>query len=296
MAGSGVRPLTWKHSEVRQRAETAGPNAERLPILRMSARVERRLRDAPAEAGSIHSIFRRAVNVFWYDGSLVALQESGPLLAPFAVTLPRLPRAERLTPGGAVRRDREGVTVGGTRLDGTGATLVETALHPVQGDSSGLGGFLAILPAPTPAPGLDSPAGRLAQERLRAGIRDRDATAFLAGAYALVGLGEGLTPAGDDCLVGVLAVLRRFGGKAILGAPEVRRHLAQAAWTRTTLVGRDFLLHALDGEFSELILALFAASSIGERQEAVRQLAAVGGTSGADALRGIRLAAEELGS
>ena len=115
------------------------------------------------------------------------------------------------------------------------------------------------------ATGLDSPRGVAARAALAGAIGSGDAARLVEAASGLLGLGEGLTPAGDDCLVGALAV-------------------------RTTAVGREFVVHALAGRFSEPMLALLRARGPIEAAEAVRRLAGLGATSGMDTLAGLRLA------
>jgi hypothetical protein len=232
--------------------------------------------------------------MLWHDGGLLTLQGPGPLLAPFAVGLDRLPRPGRLAPGTRVRRVRDGLEVGEVWLDAAEAAFVEVAMPRSREGLGELAGFLLNQPLPPVASGLASPIGRAAQARLAEAIRRRDGPAFVEGALGLIGLGEGLTPAGDDCLVGSLAVLHRFAGEAILSGSEARSRVEEAARIRTTVVGREFILHALDGEFSEWILRLCTAPSASQQCEAARRLAALGGTSGADTLRGIRLATEAL--
>ncbi len=293
MEATGVLHQGSDRSAARQGADGNDPRVERLGICRMGARVSRRLLAAPTEAGRIHSVFRHAVNILWHDRGLMTLQESGPLMAPFALALTQLPRA-RLVPGAPIHREGNRLDVVGAWLDIEGATLVETTLAPAPDGLRDLAGVLASQPEIPAAPGLASPAGHVAQARLAEGIRQHDATHFLEGALGLIGLGEGLTPAGDDCLVGSLAVLHRSGRAAISSQPGIRMQLAEAARSRTTTVAREFLLHALDGEFSEPILGLFLARDGGERRRAIRELAALGGTSGADTLHGIRLATEAL--
>ena len=39
-----------------------------LQVLRLSPAVATRLEAAPPEAGRVHSVFTRAVNLFWHDG------------------------------------------------------------------------------------------------------------------------------------------------------------------------------------------------------------------------------------
>src|SRR6185312_14326963 len=69
------------------------------------------------------------------------------------------------------------------------------------------------------ATGLDSPRGVAARAALAGAIGSGDAARLVEAASGLLGLGEGLTPAGDDCLVGALAVLHAIGHPA----PRSRR-------------------------------------------------------------------------
>jgi hypothetical protein len=134
----------------------------------------------------------------------------------------------------------------------------------------------------------------MAREQLAAGIRGDDADEFLAGARALIGLGEGLTPAGDDCLVGALGALWRFAPRSIGQRPVVRAELARAAAGGTTTIAREFIVHALEGRFSELVVATLMASSPGDARRAATRLVDTGATSGADTLTGLRLALQAL--
>jgi hypothetical protein len=167
-------------------------------------------------------------------------------------------------------------------------------IHPAEGALDLLAPVLRGLVMPPAAPGLSSPGGLWAQRRLADGIRNRDARTFVEGARALVGLGEGLTPAGDDLLVGSLAVLHRARRSWLTAHPEVAVQIAAAARSGTTMVGRDFILHALVGTFSETMLRLVAAATESDARLAAAALAGTGGTSGADTLAGMRMALEAL--
>lgn len=102
----------------------------------------------------------------------------------------------------------------------------------------------------------------------------------------LGGLGPGLTPAGDDFLVGVLAVCHRFPHSNIgrlrkkLGE-DMRRSLSGCAWLSAAL-----LKCALEGEFSPSIHNIFLAHDE-QLVCAVAAGATWGHTSGSDTLGGI---------
>jgi hypothetical protein len=101
----------------------------------------------------------------------------------------------------------------------------------------------------------------------------------------LAGLGNGLTPAGDDFLMGVMLW-------AWLTHPtpgSFCRTLLQATVSRTTTLSAAFLRAAARGECSVSWHALLAALSEGTEAEitaAVQEVLACGATSGADTLAG----------
>jgi hypothetical protein len=109
---------------------------------------------------------------------------------------------------------------------------------------------------------------------------------------ALVGLGPGLTPSGDDFLGGVLVALRQLGapGLAVRLAAEV---LAHAEWG-TNEISRAHLTAAADGEGAAalhgLLTSLCTPGAPGMR-DWVSAVEAIGHSSGWDAVAGISLAA-----
>jgi hypothetical protein len=126
-------------------------------------------------------------------------------------------------------------------------------------------------------PGLPTgPGGPLAA--LRGAVRRADLDAALRTATRLIGLGPGLTPAGDDVMAGTIA------GLVLLGHPSAERFAAAVyslAAGRTTELSRALLRHAaagrVSGEFAAVLHGL-----VGERPllPAVTTLLATGSTSG----------------
>ena len=123
-------------------------------------------------------------------------------------------------------------------------------------------------------------------------LQDGDRSGIHGSAALLAGLGPGLTPAGDDYLVGLMAGLRVWPGpleNGGLSPPEVCRIIFEAAEGRTTLLSRAFLRSAKEGLFGEnwheLLAALVRGDAIGI-QRAARRVLSSGATSGADALAG----------
>jgi hypothetical protein len=123
---------------------------------------------------------------------------------------------------------------------------------------------------------------------------------------SLVGRGPGLTPSGDDALVGLLAVLHRLApaGEGSVAAPphglgsarqgaaiELLRTAVTAHLHRTADISAHYLRLAVDGHVGERLVALcdalVAAASPGEVETAAATVVATGATSGADALLGV---------
>jgi hypothetical protein len=114
----------------------------------------------------------------------------------------------------------------------------------------------------------------------------------------LVGLGPGLTPAGDDVIAGTIAGLAVFGGAhaATAGggaAAETVDRLAEAAAEfadRTTVLAADLTRLAARGAGAEPVAGLCHALS-GDRaiEPAVQRLVEIGHTSGRDLAEGLLL-------
>jgi hypothetical protein len=127
------------------------------------------------------------------------------------------------------------------------------------------------------------------------GMRDRSLDRLKAGdleglAALLGGLGPGLTPAGDDVLLGVLLALR-----AAWGRRAERRLLSVAESVSTGFVSRAFLAWGARGQALAPIHDLVEAAAAGDRAAGVcgaTALAGVGESSGADTALGLSWGAE----
>jgi hypothetical protein len=113
---------------------------------------------------------------------------------------------------------------------------------------------------------------------------DRDAAADVA--TGLIGLGPGLTPSGDDTLVGIEAALHALDSASagfLSGA-------VGDVEDRTTALAATLLRHAAAGEFAERLHRVLAAL-LGPDEEAIApaidRAVAWGATSGTDCLLGV---------
>ena len=107
----------------------------------------------------------------------------------------------------------------------------------------------------------------------------------------IIGRGQGLTPSGDDHLVGLLAIHEATG---ILSDPftdTLRQLVVQEALT--TDIGREYLLYALDGHFSSTVVeatsALTRKTDIYMLKPLLLELLEMGHSSGTDTVFGLLL-------
>ena len=130
---------------------------------------------------------------------------------------------------------------------------------------------------------------------LAAGGRAAEASEVAEPVTALLGLGPGLTPSGDDLLAGVLVALHRLGWQTSCDAlwrliePRlaVATHPISAAHLRAAAAGG--CAAALDGVLHALLQADRRTLSAG-----LATLATVGHSSGRDALAGVVIAARAM--
>jgi hypothetical protein len=128
-------------------------------------------------------------------------------------------------------------------------------------------------------------------------LRARDAASLLASGGALVGLGEGLTPSGDDFLGGLLFGLRQQersdAREAWMDWDIVRDWIAGAA-TLTNRISHAILSDLAAGFGPEPLHALAREALGGGSREVVASHAAriirIGNTSGWDLLAGFSVA------
>jgi hypothetical protein len=117
-----------------------------------------------------------------------------------------------------------------------------------------------------------------------------DQGSALQRASGLLGLGPGLTPAGDDFLCGLLAGLRAFlpewEGQYLLA-----NQLASLAGGRTTSLSHTLLAQAAHGVVIEPLAAVVGTMGTGEGVRGLDELLAIGHSSGSDMLAGACLAA-----
>ena len=136
-------------------------------------------------------------------------------------------------------------------------------------------------------------AGAATVAALRDACRALDVEAAVRHATRLIGWGEGLTPAGDDFLIGLLAGLDPF-----VASDDRRDRLRSAVAAlvtssarRTTPIAAHYLKLAAGGHYNEPLVglrnALLAEDDWRVVDGALRRALAIGASSGADTARGL---------
>ncbi|MBC1435339.1 carbamate kinase [Listeria rocourtiae] len=119
-------------------------------------------------------------------------------------------------------------------------------------------------------------------------IKSTDAVFIEQTLRYFIGRGNGLTPSGDDMLVGILLI-----GKVSVPFKAVLTKLIETE-ILTTDISLTYLKYALQDEFSELLIALYKAFQTGaETKKIIEQIYQSGHTSGIDTIAGVALAIEE---
>jgi hypothetical protein len=282
-------------------------------------------------AGSVLSVFAGACNLVSDQGEVVALVSQRVGNGPLNIVLEKDAFLSMgLEAGLPVKGDRRSIRVGEAlnsepyRISLAGAEVWEPRLEwdGLDADRPALKANLAYLHdyliAQAPAESLacllvagsaggrslESTYRKVAQraiEGLLAALRVGDCQGIAVGAAALAGLGPGLTPAGDDFLLGLMAGLRTWpqflAGRGV-SVEEACQAIYGAAAGRTNLLSMALLRSASQGMLGEawhILLAALRQGKDGEVREAADRILSFGGTSGADALSGF-LAIIECGS
>ena len=268
-------------------------------------------------SGRVHSVFEHACNIETRTGELVTLlaQDLGNVPHGIRLAGPVAPFEPWLIPGQNAILDKVALRVSdaGMTVDLSGAAVWRGGVAAVAIDHRNATRAVALrelrttlyecAPAQGFAPLLAAPAStRSSVDRavaarlshtlplLARATEQRDVTAVAAAAARLVGLGPGLTPSGDDFIVGYLAALWSRAGHEN-GIDAMLHSLADSLaplFLRTNAISRQMLSDAAQGRFAErLIDVTGAVAGTGDVVDATANALASGHSSGADTLCGL---------
>lgn len=257
--------------------------------------------------GRVHSVFTRTLNLETPAGALVTLAGRDCDNAPDTVVV----EAPDFTGFGVAAGDvvtacRSGIAIAQrlhVRFDATLRWRGDLPPWPIDADvlrsnvefvhaqllAAGTpGGMLAAAGTADPWTAEVTRMLAIRSEQLRLGLVRGDAGAFRAHASSLIGLGPGLTPSGDDFLVGLFAALHLDGPGARF-APLCAGIVMESA-AATNAVSLAALRHVARGRVRESVRQLLwelTQATPAQAAAALQPVLAIGSTSGTDIAAGI---------
>lgn len=235
---------------------------------------------------------RHACNLMAADGTLVALVNEIHGNGPFHIVVPGI-HFEQLPPTTGVRWQGTQLQLAQLTIDWRDAIPWDPQLPQLsQMPPEELSTHFGMLATTQSALYSGPPALTVSAQRgiyaLRQGVITGDAKLMAQGAAMLGGLGPGLTPAGDDFLVGMVAgIWARY--RQDMRGRSWSIEIANAAANRTTRLSETWLAHAGKGAFGEqwhhLVRAINRCDNVTIAQ-AMKTILHTGASSGADALCG----------
>ena len=172
--------------------------------------------------------------------------------------------------------------------------LAAAAVRARPGAEDGIGALIDLDHGPSIGAVARIAGPRL--ERLAHAVRTGDRAAAGVAAESLVGLGPGLTPSGDDALVGMAAAVTAMAAPGSFDATFLGA-VADSAPARTTMVGATFLRHASAGQFSASVhqlMGVLIGPDASDAHATIERCVAYGATSGADTLVGALMGLDAL--
>ena len=242
------------------------------------------------------SVHRRVLNLADGDEDIVAVVWPEVGNGPFHIVLAQPVAFDFARPGIAAQWQADVLTAGGLRISLARARRWNPRLESIRLPARSLAALQSCAQASDlfrqRREGMDrNTLARLQMggALMARGVQQEDDTALRKGVSLLAGLGPGLTPAGDDYLLGVLARLQL---DAALPGIDLLTPSLNTAVRFTTRLSRVWLRHAMQGQFDARWHAL-AAVLPGKEEKAICRAAEgilrVGASSGPQALAGFLL-------
>lgn len=252
----------------------------------------------------VHSVYRKTINISAGD-RLLSLQASGTVLSPLTLGTDMDEYAMAglgVAPGDAAELGGGSIRFPSFSIPFAGAEIWDCGMGPEREFSFqfirsvcaalDMRGGLSDIVLNGEREALSLPSKMAlkmitaAEENLQRGQPEQAAQEL----SRLLGLGEGLTPSGDDFLCGVLASTYMGQSEEKARFRELLGGLIQDGLSRTNTISGGFLGCAAQGYFSRPVLEL----SRGSLARSVSDFSKIGHSSGADTLSGIIFGLEHI--
>jgi hypothetical protein len=256
---------------------------------------------AKASSLQLLSTHGHACNLLTRTGTIIALVGARYGNGPFHIVLPEVPLNKVIATakdGCDIGWQQGALACGDIGVDINQALPWNPQLLPLyQMPDKAISYLHEAMAAYAPSPLLvgASALSRRAQTGiafLHTGLKQFDRHKVRAGVTSLAGLGPGLTPAGDDFLVGLLAALQTASSHQAQKEGDlrsIRTGIAEQAAKHTTRLSAAWLHYAGQGCFGEAWHHLIAAlnrSATDAITAAANRILTTGATSGVDAMSG----------
>ncbi|GGC90372.1 DUF2877 domain-containing protein [Enterococcus wangshanyuanii] len=244
--------------------------------------------------GKIHSVFDRSFNISVND-RLINVNTATDFLSSFGMTISAV-HFDQLQPycqqGNLVKLTRDSLTVysqlGIQTIQLTPISKEELKIQQVIYREEKLQSLLELLEAKHLEEAIGLPIGKKETDYF-AQLAENKGTNLEPIVTYLIGRGKGLTPSGDDILLGYLFMLKTYEHlDASAVAEQIKRHIKA-----TTSISENYFYALLDNYVSSVVMDVWRSL---ERNEAMEQVAEkidrlleVGHTSGHDMCYGVLL-------
>ena len=257
------------------------------------------------QQGTVHSVFPKAVNLRMEDGRLLTLALKKEGRGPYCLSLDG-----RALPAGIQVGDPATLTRSYLRIGGLTLPILENAAYALRRGQLAEHAErpeenLRLLRRRLERADGEKDLGPIAvltrvrlEEESRAlgqALLEGDRTAVIRHGRALLGLGQGLTPSGDDVLTGMFLVLG-LEGSPFQGTDQLLGTLLTGCEEQTTEVSWQMLTAAASGYYKEALVEFAEALGGGGDQlrPAAEHILSIGHSSGRDLLLGCLTAWEVL--
>jgi len=252
-------------------------------------------------SGRVHSVFQKAVNIMDEEEVLYTLlsteMDEGPMaLQVNAANLSAL----MIRPGDPVNGDADRLTLGPVRFtlrDVPVYELLQEEYVPSPFLSENLTRARAVLETrkEKEQSAYEVEMNRVLKERvssLKQAFLEENTDGILSASYSLVGLGPGLTPSGDDVLLGILTILNRKNHPYEQFRP-LFEEIVDYARMQTNVLSYYGLRRAYDGFIRKDITDFASALLKKEKfQQELERILMIGHSSGQDITEGILMMLE----
>lgn len=256
------------------------------------------------KGAEVHSVFHKAINLIDQDGCIISLLTKAIDEAPMSILIDILDFDRwGIVAGEKVEASPSKITLGSHIIDLSKAKVYELSRGCFLAGSlmirKNLETLRQLLTSNHPPlhHSFDKMASQMLAERtaaLKEACLQHTSSRIIQAGRSLLGLGQGLTPSGDDILMGMFLVLG-LEGSPMGDFDQLLGEIIAGVGDQTTDVSYQGLLRASRGQYrSILVKAAQAMSDAAEIDDILAEVLTIGHTSGWDLLSGIVVGCEIL--